>query len=655
MIYNENLFFYVSSEGNDNWSGRMPQPNKEQNDGPFATLGKAVEESRKYGSGIRRKIIIRGGNYYDVSVELRTEDSGLAIEAMPGERPILYGGIKITGWKKEAGKDCWFAELPGILRESRNLRLLVVNGRLRKRSRLPEKGTFEHLTEFNVDWMSTGEGGWKRKPTEEELTTLKYKEENLGPWLDINNAELTVYHKWDESLAGISFHDAKNHILKLSNPCGHPPGSFKCRKYVVWNVREGMTEPGQWYHDRTLGRVVYWPIPGETMENVEVIVPTRFNVIKITGKVRDITVKGLTIAVTSTPLIAAGFAAAEMPGAVQGFDDMKNCSFSGITIKNTGGYGIKLEGYCESVTIEGCEISHTGAGGILFRNSMKDNGRNEAGTAAQCPLPGLTEEQPTSAIINNHVHHIGLICSSATAISAYYCNIMHNEISDTPYTGICYGPPTVTSHDRCANVCIGHNIISRVMQVLNDGAAIYVTFTSNGIVRGNIIRDIEQSGESDSIRNAIYLDEQTKGWVVESNMVINCSHPIFNHLACANIIRNNVLVCDSYLKMNFIRCQNYKVERNIVYSKGKIVLAGNPGAVVLFGNNLLYSLAGEYEEHYINDRYQHYHTIDLVLRDGTIKADPLFENTACGNYALKPNSPAFKLGIAKVDIKKSGN
>lgn len=59
---------------------------------------------------------------------------------------------------------------------------------------------------------STG-GGWKRKPTKDELTTLKYREEDLGDWLDANNAEITVYHMWDESLVGVSATDAKTHTV----------------------------------------------------------------------------------------------------------------------------------------------------------------------------------------------------------------------------------------------------------------------------------------------------------------------------------------------------------------------------------------------------------------------------------------------------------
>jgi hypothetical protein len=91
-------------------------------------------------------------------------------------------------------------------------------------------------------WMSTTGGGWKRKPTHDELTTMKLRPADLGPCLDLRNAELTVYHMWDESAVGLAAMDEATQTLRFSNEAGHPPGAFGVRKYVVWNVRQGMTD-----------------------------------------------------------------------------------------------------------------------------------------------------------------------------------------------------------------------------------------------------------------------------------------------------------------------------------------------------------------------------------------------------------------------------
>ena len=54
-----------------------------------------------------------------------------------------------------------------------------------------------------------------------------------------------VYHMWDELLVGLAAHDPATRTLTFARPAAHPAGAFGVNTYVVWNVREGMTEPGQ--------------------------------------------------------------------------------------------------------------------------------------------------------------------------------------------------------------------------------------------------------------------------------------------------------------------------------------------------------------------------------------------------------------------------
>lgn len=617
------LAFYVSPDGDDGWSGRAARHTGA--DGPFATVQKAVEASRLEGAGLPRTIVVGGGSYYGVSVSLCPEDSGLTIEAAEGETPVLCGGRRIEGWKREEQGGFWYAEPPEVASGEWDFRLLTVNGRLCGRARLPESGEFLHETEFNVEWLSTTAGGWARKPTAEELSSLRYKEGDLGPWLDIRNAELTVYHKWDESAVAIASHDEKSRRLKFAHPCGHPPGAFRCRKYCVWNTREGMKRPGQWYLNRTAGRVVYWPLPGEDMNSALAAVPTADNIFRFSGRVADVTLKGLRLEAAGAPLMAADFGAYMMPGAIEAPDGLERCRFEGLSIRNTGGHGMKISGRCHDVAILNCDIENTGAGGILLFSAAR------AG----------------NVIENNRVRHVGTLCTSAIAVSAHCCDVIGNEISDAPYSGIAYSASKESRHSD-AGARIEGNTVSRVMRFLNDGGAIYVTFTQNGVVRGNVVRDIQQGDEPDTGRNGIYLDEQTEGWVVEGNLVVDCTHPTLNHMARRNVFRNNVFASGSWLKVNAIRCREYVFERNVVSARGKLIFSGNPDAITGFSNNLLWSQSGEYEQHCIGQDYKLNNTLPLDLRNGTVATDPMFTDEEGGDYSLKPGSPAFALGIEPI-------
>jgi hypothetical protein len=164
---------------------------------------------------------------------------------------VLYGGQPIRGWQKD-GDRFYAAPLPPFpelsdrgASDKWEIRTLQVNGHWRLRARFPEKGELLHLSSFNVRWMSTTGGGWERKPTQDELTTLKYRAGDLPAGLEITNAEITVFHKWDESCVGVAQQDISNQPLRLAPPAGHPPGAFGVKKFVVWNTREGLQRPEQ--------------------------------------------------------------------------------------------------------------------------------------------------------------------------------------------------------------------------------------------------------------------------------------------------------------------------------------------------------------------------------------------------------------------------
>ncbi|MHC4426378.1 MAG: right-handed parallel beta-helix repeat-containing protein, partial [Planctomycetota bacterium] len=469
--------YFVAVNGNDSWSGWLPEPNPDRTDGPFATLSAACRAARKPGTRQARKVVVRAGQYFfDKPLVLDQRDAGLTIESAPGASACFYGGKKIASWKKD-GEKFYSVELRGVRDKKWDFRALVVNGRFCQRTRLPEKGFFKHLSRFNVPWMSSTGGGWKRKPTNEELTTLKYRPEDIGPWLDVNNAEIAVYHMWDESLVGLTAMDTESRTLTFANPSGHPPGAFGVNKYVIRNVREGMTQPGQWYLDRTAGKLVYWPLPGEDMTEAEVIAPTIESIIRIQGTeespARDITIRGLMLSVTTTPLKTGGFGAGRFDGVIS-VTSAENCRLIGLEIANVGGQGIKASG--NGLRIERCHVHHTGACGVRCR-----------GTGC--------------IVTDNHIHDLGLTYPSAIALQGggKDCLINHNEIHDCPYTAVNCGG----ERNR-----IEHNLIYRAMKELHDGGGIYC-FAGKGLVlRGNFIRDIIDTGGYGA--SAYYLDERSE-------------------------------------------------------------------------------------------------------------------------------------------------
>ncbi len=612
---------FVSTQGNDGWSGRLANPSADRSDGPLRSLAKAVERARQTAAKPPRIVLQPGEYFLEQSVDLGPEDSGLTIEAADRAKVVVYGGRQIRPWRRD-GETLWAADLPEVKEGRWDFRLLVVDDRLCDRARLPREGTFTHLSEFPVPWMSTTGGGWKRKPTHEELTTMKYRPEDLEPSLEVRNAEVTVYHMWDESMVGVLRNDLQNHVLTFSTPCGHPPGAFGVKKYVVWNVREGISRPGQWYLDRAAGKVVYWPLPGQDLRSAKVMAPMVESILRIRGqpdrRVRDVTIRGIVFSVTNTPLVSGGFGAGKFPGAIE-LSHAENCRLERLEVKNVAGQGIKAWNV-QSCGIEDCHLHDTGACGLKV-----DGG---------------------CLVRNNHVHHVGRVYPSGIAVWAngrngQTCRIEHNTIHDTPYTAIACG-----GEDHR----IEHNRIYRAMQVLHDGGGIYVSMCKRVVLRGNYLHDIVDTGGYGA--SAYYLDEQAEDCLVEGNLSVRVARPSHNHMARKNTLRANVFVCEGDATLSFARSSEYTMEKNVVIAQGAIRLT-RPEAIAQAHGNLLFSRSGKVEGVQLDD-YRQTRSLPLPAGAGWLLADPKLTEFESGRIEFAPDSPAHGLGIPALDVRGAG-
>ena len=424
-----------------------------------AELRAAIADIRS-GSDVGHILISPGEYYLEAPLELNEHDRGLTIEGEDGAH--LFGGKKIQDWEESGG--FFRANLPEASDGSWDFRSLSVNGRFAERARYPEEGYLLHTSEFDVSWQSTYEGGFERQPNHEELTTLHYHKGDLPEGFVPENAEITVFHMWDESLVGIASNNKMDCTLTFSTLPGWPPGAFTKehdfeKRYVVWNIREGLTKPGQWFLDRQKGELVYYPLAGERIQDLEVIAPRHFQVIRIKGRQRQaegITLKNLSISSTNAPLKSGAFGAKLFDGAVSA-ENTIHCSFEKLTIRNVGGHCLKAAG--DDIQIRDCEFSDAGAGAIRLTGSR-------------------------AVIRNNHINAIGKTFPSAIALyvgatdpnvpqewipgRAYTdCLIEHNEIHDVPYAAICAGGK---------NLVIRKNLIYNAMTDLYDGAGIYITW-----------------------------------------------------------------------------------------------------------------------------------------------------------------------------------
>jgi len=356
-----------------------------------------------------------------------------------------------------------------------------------------------------------------------------------------------------------------------------------------------------------------------------VLAPTKETVIDIKKDTKDLTLKGLVISCTKTPLIEYGYGASAFKGAISG-SGMNNCSFIDLTIENVSGYGITNSG--NNLLFEECEIKYTGAGGVII------GGQNVTFT-------------------NNHIHDDGLIYPSGVALDITTDNsrINHNEVHGTSYVGIlCGGQGNI----------LESNLVYDVMKELNDGGCFFIVGKDN-IIRGNYCHEgpgdeEEWAGYLDRGESrfnwAYYMDEQATNCVFENNLAINTVRPNHMHWTKNCIIRNNVFIDKGTQTFTFPRTNGLTFEKNILIAD-EIIFSKPSDAVSAMSNNILFSRKDivTLEEVVI---YTVIDTRPFKPREGTIFADPMFVDWENGNFNFKPDSPAPKLGIKPIDVSTAG-
>lgn len=545
--------YYVAPNGNDANQGTPARP--------FATLEVARDAARASGAGSNRIVVLPGDYFLVKPLELDTHDNGLTLEAAADGKVTLYGGKRVTGWRPDGDK-FWSVDLPGVKEGTWDFRTLIVNGRTAEHARMPETGTFLHRSKFDVASLPAMAGFWARQPTLQERTTMEYDPKDIPPTLDLRNAEVRVYHMWDESLVGVASNDLASHTLTFSGRTTMPVGAFGIQKYVVFNTREGMTRPGQWYLDRSAGRLFYWPLPGEDMAKIPAVAPVFERIIDIGGTsqapVENVTLRRLAIQATTTPLKPAGF------GGMHGYDGalrmecLRHCTIEKIEISNVAGLGIRAANLVDCQICD-CDVHDIGAGGVNVNGS-------------------------STLVARNHIYRVGLYHPGAAALLAGHesrdaeekgLRVYRNEIHDVPYCGIIGGG---------VGQRIEENLVYRVMREAQDGAAIYGNLR-HSTVSGNVVRDVVKIGEGFGV-SAYYLDEGSRDTVIEHNVSIGIERPTHNHMASNIILRNNVFVAPTNLTLSFQRSSGCIFSGNMVIASGKITI-NSPNAVKIWTNNVV--------------------------------------------------------------------
>ncbi len=385
----QGVVYYVSTEGNDAWSGKLAQPNTQHSDGPFASLVAARDAIRKLkAQGPLTQpvtVYVRGGTYtlpkplvFTVA-DSGTEKAPISYTAYPGETPLLSGGRQITGWQKARNGKLWQAQVPGVREGKWYFHQLFVNGERRQRARTPNTGF------FRIDGqVMQGKPGFK------------FREGDIQPeWAGQKDLDLVLLQAWTVSRAHIAEVDASARTVTLSREIA-PNVQEEGAHYWIENTFDALDSPGEWYLDRQSGKLYYWPMPGEDMKRAEVIAPVLTELVRFQGDtwgdgrpggiafefnpVHDIRLQGLTLSYADWSMPGSGYVDAQggftLRAAVEA-SDATSIAIENSVFKHLGQFAIELGKACKGNRIVGNEMTDLGAGAVKIGEPKDPNSSDE--------------------------------------------------------------------------------------------------------------------------------------------------------------------------------------------------------------------------------------------------------------------------------------
>lgn len=597
---------------------------------PFRNIQQGIDAAR-ITPGHDTVILLAGTHSLNTPIRLNDSDSNLTLRGEPGKRPIISGGTLIRNWRT-VENGWWAAKVSSPVPQLYIHAAGQPDASARRyRPRLPKSGTY--TVAGNLPPTGSGHDAMQSQPG-----TFNPK------WQDQADIQVNIFQIWTMAKlplapGGIDSTTGRIQLAGSTHGTVNYANIAAGRRYIIENVWEALSDPGEFYYDRRGQEVIYIAQRGEKQNKVTAIAPVIDQI--LTAKdVRNLTLENLTFAHTAYSLPAKGdnFPQAEihLPAALT-FSASNRITINDVEVRNTGAWALDVTDGSSDITITKCRLVDLGAGGIKV-------GETAYRADALKQTHGIT-------IQDTLIAHGGRIHPAAVGIwlgHAHNNLIDHNDITDFYYTAISPGwswgyEPSGAHHNE-----ISWNRITNIGQsVLSDMGGIYTLGVSPGtVVHHNWISDIQSV---DYGGWGIYFDEGSTGIVAENNIAVRTtSAPFHQHYGKDNVVRNNILGFGTEAQLMRTRPEphlSFTIERNVmIWSDGPLLgsnWSGEAGKNFIVGKNIYWNTKGIAPKLAPGDT-------------GSIVADPRFRNVEKDDFRILSTSPLSKVGFVPFTLDSAG-
>lgn len=622
-------------------------------DSPIADLAAARDAVRKArADGEKGPITVRvaDGVYpLATAVVFEPQDSNVTYEAAPGAKPLFDGGRKITGWT--VGPDgVWTTKVDPAWR----FEALWVNGQRATRARTPNAGfiqAYGQPAEPVAGIPLTG------SPSR---TLIQISPEDAKPLAGLSKEELNdvntlVYFTWDVSRLRLAGVDATKGTLQFTGGVREFFSLAPFHNMHLENFRAALDAPGEWFLARD-GTLSYIPRPGETPSKAQAWAPVAPQWLIVKGDaakekfVEKLTFRGLAFRSQAYTLpekgIHHGQAESGLEGAIE-IDGARELNFERCDFTGTLTHALRIRNGNRDITVRQCLLRDLGAGGIYIGDSKVSQ-------------PGPLQTSHVT-VDNCIIHTGGRYFMAGIGVLVFHSSdvtIRHCDIADFFYTAISTGWTWGYKPTTAARIVIEHCHLHHLgWAVLSDMGGVYTLGPQPGsVIRGCHIHDV---GCASYGGWGMYNDEGSTGILWENNLVHDTQSAGYHqHYGRGNMVRNNIIAFGAEEHVRWSRPEDFfafAFERNIVLvGDGRLFMHVDKNwdtGRVWLNENVYWKPKGALTE-FAGKTWADW---QFLGRDPlSVVADPLFVAPEKGDWTLKPESPALKLGFKPFDWKLAG-
>jgi hypothetical protein len=537
ILAQQKYIYYVAKDGNDAWSGKSPEKNAGKNEGPFASLNKALEciKTSNFTDNAEIIINIREGIYsFNEGIIINSEISSgknnkITIKAYNQEKVVFSGGIELNGFTNVTDKKILeridpenHSKIMQIDLKKQNITdygkitprsspglQLFFNDKCMTLARYPNKGWLKvyDVPQTGDSLFNKGldrEKRYDNVPVGRHYGRIKYDVDRPNAWKKDTNIYCHGYWTWDwsDGYQKVKSIDVEKKEVTFQAP-HHGYGYTKNQRYYFLNILEELDTPGEWYLDRETG-ILYF-IPPSDIKNGKAIVSMLEEPILTLSNTKNINIEKIKFSFSRSNGIV-----------ISGGKD--NC-IAGCTFCDLGKTAVLIEGGTNN-GITSSNLYNLALGGMV----IKGGDRKQL-------IPANNYAK------NNHIYDYSKWVRSGQLgieLGGVGNIVSNNELHNAPHEGVyLHGNDNIIEYNEFFNLC----------NETGDAGAIHTgrNYTWRGnIIRHNYFHDLKGPGLHGVV--AVYLDDFASGYTVYGNICLRAGRGTLIGGGRDNIVENNLYI-----------------------------------------------------------------------------------------------------------------